>query len=122
METHLVTGAFGYSGSYIARGLLAKGFAVRTLTNSPDRKNEFEGSVDVYPLDFDNRSILTMALTGVRVLYNTYWVRFSEAGFSQEDAVRNTITLFEAAREANIWINMRTRYACGGLPDMDPGS
>ncbi|MGB8643723.1 MAG: NAD-dependent epimerase/dehydratase family protein, partial [Anaerolineae bacterium] len=32
-ELHVVTGAFGYSGKYIAARLLQAGHRVRTLTN-----------------------------------------------------------------------------------------
>jgi len=34
-EQVIVTGAFGYSGKYIARRLLDAGYEVKTLTNSP---------------------------------------------------------------------------------------
>lgn len=101
-ERHLVTGAFGYSGSYIARELLARGHAVRTLTLSQDRSHEFGDQIEVHPLDFTDEAGLRTALTGVRVLYNTYWVRFPKAGFSQDDAVRNSIRLFEIAGEAGV--------------------
>jgi NAD(P)-dependent dehydrogenase (short-subunit alcohol dehydrogenase family) len=37
----VVTGAFGYTGKYIARRLLAAGRRVRTLTNHPNRDNPF---------------------------------------------------------------------------------
>jgi len=33
-EIHIVTGAFGYSGKYIAGRLLAEGHQVKTITNS----------------------------------------------------------------------------------------
>jgi len=36
-ELHVVTGAFGYSGKYLAARLLQAGHRVRTLTNSIDR-------------------------------------------------------------------------------------
>ena len=36
------------------------------------------------------------------MLYNTYWVRFNHAKFRQVDAVRNTLALFRAAREAGV--------------------
>jgi nucleoside-diphosphate-sugar epimerase len=49
----VVTGAFGYSGKYIARRLLAAGKRVRTLTSSPGRENPFRGAVDVRPYNFD---------------------------------------------------------------------
>ncbi|MGE5139222.1 MAG: NAD-dependent epimerase/dehydratase family protein, partial [Rudaea sp.] len=45
-ELHVVTGAFGYSGKYIASRLLAAGHRVRTLTNSTRRGNPFAGRVE----------------------------------------------------------------------------
>ena len=46
-ELHVVTGAFGYSGKYIAARLLQAGHRVRTLTNSVDRPNPFGDQVEV---------------------------------------------------------------------------
>ncbi len=97
-----VTGAYGYSGKYIARQLLDAGEEVITLTNSTDRANEFGGRVRAYPLSFDRPADLTQALEGVEVLYNTYWVRFNYKTFTHADAVRNTLTLFDAARRAGV--------------------
>ncbi len=99
---HSVTGAFGYSGKYIARILLERGCEVMTLTNSPDRAHEFGGAIRVNPLCFDRPEQLVQSLQGVRVLYNTYWVRFNHRLFTFEDAVRNTMVLFEAAKKAGI--------------------
>lgn len=99
---HAVTGAFGYSGKYIAKRLLNLGYEVITLTNSPDRANPFAGQVKPYPFNFDNMNELTQSLRGVSVLYNTYWVRFNHKLFKHADAVRNTERLFEAAKEANV--------------------
>jgi NADH dehydrogenase len=100
--TQLVTGAFGYSGRAITSRLLARGDRVRTLTNSPDRPHPFGDAVEVHPLDFDDRPGLLNALAGVDVLFNTYWVRFSKAGFSQDRAIQNSAALFDAAREAGV--------------------
>ena len=97
---HVVTGAFGYSGKYIARRLLEAGREVRTLTNSLSRHNPFGEQVEAHPLDFQNPSRLAESLRGATVLYNTYWVRFSRAGFQHATAVENTLTLFAAAKEA----------------------
>jgi NADH dehydrogenase len=99
---HLVTGAFGYSGRYIARRLLAAGFEVRTLTNSPRREDPFGGSVSAERFHFDDRVRLVESLRGVSVLYNTYWVRFNQATFKHATAVGNTLELFAAAREAGV--------------------
>jgi uncharacterized protein YbjT (DUF2867 family) len=99
---HAVTGAFGYSGKYIARRLLDAGHAVITLTNSPERANPFEGRVTPYPLCFEAPDRLAESLHGVTVLYNTYWVRFNHETFTHADAVENTERLFEAAKAAGV--------------------
>ncbi len=99
---HAVTGAFGYSGKYIARQLLARGDRVITLTNSTDRRNEFNGRIPAFPFQFDRPDALARSLAGVDVLYNTYWVRFNYKGFTHAQAVRNTEILFSAARAAGV--------------------
>ena len=99
---HAVTGAFGYSGKYIAQRLLAEGNDVITLTNSLHRKNPFGDRVRVFPFHFDAPEKLTESLRGVSVLYNTYWVRFNHGDFTHADAVRNTETLFQAAKAAGV--------------------
>jgi len=99
---HAVTGAFGYSGKYIARRLLAAGTPVITLTNSVPRDGELDGKVRALPLRFDRPGELEESLRDVRVLYNTYWVRFNHRLFTHSDAVRNTRALFEAARKAGV--------------------
>lgn len=101
-DTHAVTGAYGYSGKYIARQLLDQGRRVITLTNSAQRDNPFGDAVPAFPFNFDEPQALCAALRGVRVLYNTYWVRFNHADFTFADAVRNSGILFEAAREAGV--------------------
>ena len=102
LDIHAVTGAFGYSGKYIARRLLDKGHSVITLTNSPQRRNPFGAEVRAYPFHWERPEQLAEALRGVSVLYNTYWVRFNHKDFSHADAVRNTRILFTAAREAGV--------------------
>ncbi|MGD9128411.1 MAG: NAD(P)H-binding protein [Planctomycetia bacterium] len=101
-KLHAVTGAFGYSGKYIAKRLLDRGHEVITLTNSTDRANPFGGRVRPYPFHFDDVEALTETLRGVSVLYNTYWVRFNHSMFQHADAVENTLVLFEAARAAGV--------------------
>ena len=99
---HAVTGAFGYSGRYIAAHLLAAGREVVTLTNSTPRQNPFGDRVHPFPLSFDEPDKLAQSLAGVDVLYNTYWVRFNHKWFSHAQAVRNTLVLFEAAKRAGV--------------------
>ncbi len=101
-ERHVVTGAFGYSGKYIARRLLDMGFQVDTITNSPERANPFEGQVNRYPFYFEEPGKLAETLRGAAVLYNTYWVRFNHKEFKHADAVANTLVMFEAARRAGV--------------------
>jgi NADH dehydrogenase len=102
---HVVTGAFGFSGTYIARRLLDAGCRVRTLTNSPGRKNPFGDAVEAHPFNFDDAKQLTESLRGAKVLYNTYWVRFNQPGvkgFGHSAAVENTIKLLRAAKDAGV--------------------
>jgi NADH dehydrogenase len=101
-ETHVVTGAFGFSGRFITKRLLAAGFRVRTLTNSPHREHPFGDQVTAHPFRFNDQDALVESLRGASVLYNTYWVRFTHGSFSHDLAVENTLKLFRAAREAGV--------------------
>lgn len=97
-----VTGAFGYSGRYIAQRLLDAGHEAITLTNSLERENQFGDKVRAFPFNFDEPSLLIKSLQGVDVLINTYWVRFDYRTFSHDEAVANTKTLFRAAKNAGL--------------------
>jgi uncharacterized protein YbjT (DUF2867 family) len=99
---HAVTGAFGYSGRYIAQRLLDEGQEVVALTNSGARNNPLSKQIQSFSFSFDNPERLERALQGVDVLYNTYWVRFNHRTFTHEQAVRNTLTLFKAAQRAGV--------------------
>jgi NADH dehydrogenase len=96
----VVTGAFSYTGRYIAQRLLAQGRHVRTLTNHPQRPGAEEMKVDVAPLQFTDRAALVESLRGADVVYNTYWVRFRHGKVTFGDAIANTRTLVGAAAEA----------------------
>ena len=101
---HVVTGAFGYTGRWIAHHLLEKGVQVRTLTNAVGRDDPFDGRVEVHPLDFDDHAALVESLRGAEVLYNTYWVRYNHRrrNFEHGIAVENSKHLFKAAVEAGV--------------------
>ncbi|HLN65359.1 MAG TPA: NAD(P)H-binding protein [Symbiobacteriaceae bacterium] len=101
-ELHVVTGAFSYTGKYITRRLLEKGIRVKTLTNHPDRVSPFDQPVETAPYDFDHPERLVESLRGATTLYNTYWVRFAHGETSHETAVKNTETLFRAAKAAGV--------------------
>ena len=70
----VVTGAFSYTGRYVARRLLDQGVHVRTLTRSPDAENLFAGQVETAPLDFSDADGLRRSMQGAGVFYNTYWI------------------------------------------------
>ena len=97
-----VTGAFGYSGKYIARRLLAEGHEVVTLTNSVQPSNPFGDRVETHPFHFDQPELLAQSLQGVDALVNTYGVRFDHKLFTHAQAVANTRILFDAARQAGV--------------------
>jgi NADH dehydrogenase len=99
---HAVTGAFGFTGKYIARRLLDRGIEVRTITGHPDRENPFGSRVRAHPFSFDEPHRLVDALRGATVLYNTYWVRFSHGASTFDAAISNTLTLIRAAEEAGV--------------------
>lgn len=98
----VVTGAFGFTGKYLTRRLLAGGRRVRTLTGHPERENPFGEQVEVAPYRFDDRGALAESLRGAETLYNTYWVRFTHGGVTYDQAVENTKVLFAAAKEAGV--------------------
>ena len=96
-----VTGAFSYSGKYIAKRLLARGEEVITLTGHPNRPDPFNGKVKAYPLDFDEAG-MTRSLQDVDALVNTYWVRFDKGENTQPRAVKDTRKLVNAAKAAGV--------------------
>lgn len=98
----VVTGAFGYTGRYIARMLLDRGVRVRTLTNHPRDPDPFAGAVEIRPLRFSRPAELRESLRGADSLINTYWVRFPWGGETHESAVAHTKTLIGAAKEAGV--------------------
>jgi NADH dehydrogenase len=101
-DLHVVTGAFGYTGMYIAHRLLAKGHAVRTLTGHPKRPDPFGGRVGISPLAFDKPRELVESLRGASVLYNTYWIRFAQGEVTFETAIGNTGILLRACEAAGV--------------------
>ena len=101
-DVNVVTGAFGYTGKYIARKLLSAGQEVRTLTGHPGRAGPFGDQVKAYPLDFNDPDALVQNLSGATTLYNTYWIRFPRGAVTFETAVENTKILVNAAIHAGV--------------------
>jgi uncharacterized protein YbjT (DUF2867 family) len=100
--THLVTGAFSYSGSRIAERLLEQGAKVRTLTFHPDRPHPLQPRVETFAYRFDDPAALARSLEGVSTLYNTFWVRFDHGQTSFANAIENSRMLFFAAKSAGV--------------------
>lgn len=101
-EMNVVTGAFSYTGKYIAQRLLSMGKTVRTITGHPERKNAFGEQVAAFPFNFDNPRELTRSLEGATTVYNTYWIRFPYGEVTFDTAAENTKTLLKAAEEAGV--------------------
>lgn len=97
----VVTGAFSFTGRYIAEELLARDRRVRTLTRQqPPTGHPLAARVESAPLRFDES--LVESLRGAHTLYNTYWVRFERGRQTFAGAVRSTASLVEAARQAGV--------------------
>ena len=101
-KLHVVTGAFGYTGRYIAQRLLEGGSQVKTLTGRSRGSNPFSQQIAVAPLDFNDPDRLARNLDGVDTLYNTYWIRLSRGEVNFDSAVENSNTLIRAAARAGV--------------------
>lgn len=98
----VVTGAFSFTGRYIAERLLADGRAVTTLTNHPDRETPFADEVRVEPYAFDDVDAMAASMGDATTLYNTFWIRDPEAGPPPGNAVRYSRRLVRAAERAGV--------------------
>jgi uncharacterized protein YbjT (DUF2867 family) len=98
----VVTGAFSYTGKYVTRVLLSRGWQVRTLTNHPGRRDTIGGAIDAFRYDFDEPERMRAALDGATTLINTYWIRFPHGPATFERAVYNSGTLIDVARDAGV--------------------
>ncbi len=99
---NIVTGALSYSGKYITKILLEKNEKVRTFTGHPQRRDPFEGKIDIRPYSFDDPKRMVKDLEGIDVVYNTYWVRFNHGSTTYGQAVANTQNMIWAAQEAGV--------------------
>jgi uncharacterized protein YbjT (DUF2867 family) len=107
----VLTGAFSYSGRFIAAQLLERGRGVRTLTNHPKPDDPLAPQIPTYPLNFEDPDALVAALKGADTLYNTYWVRAPHGSLTHEVAVENTKRLIESARRAGVRRMVQTSIA-----------
>src|SRR6202011_509060 len=107
----IVTGAFSYSGRFVAAQLLERGRGVRTLTNHPKPDDPLAPQIPTYPLNFLDQAGMVAALTGADTLYNTYWVRAPHGSLTHDAAVENTRRLIDAARRADVRRIVQTSIA-----------
>jgi uncharacterized protein YbjT (DUF2867 family) len=98
----VVTGAYSFTGRFIAQRLMAQDRSIRTLTNHPQRAGAEDIRAEVAPLQFTDRDALVESMRGAEVLYNTYWVRFHHGRVRFGEAVANTRMLMGAARDAGV--------------------
>jgi uncharacterized protein YbjT (DUF2867 family) len=101
-DLNVVTGAFGYTGGFIARELIANGARVRTLTNHARVEDPLARQLEIAPFNFDRPDDLARSLDGVAVVFNTYWIRFPHHGLDFDRAVSNLRTLIDAAQRAGV--------------------
>ncbi|MDP8904614.1 MAG: NAD(P)H-binding protein [Chloroflexota bacterium] len=101
MATHLVTGAFGFTGSRIAERLLAAGHRVRTLSRRTGTGHALAGRVEPVGYDF-SAGALHDVLRGVDTLYVTYWMRFPGGGTEWVEVVSHVRALAQAAARARV--------------------
>jgi uncharacterized protein YbjT (DUF2867 family) len=110
----VVTGAFSYTGRWIAERLLAEGREVLSLSRSPGPPGS---KLQSAPLQFADAAALTRSLAGADTLYNTYWIRFERGASTFGRAVENTVVLLEAAKRAGV-----RRIVHMSVSNADPGS
>ena len=101
-DLNVVTGAFSYTGKYIAAKLLGMDKEVRTLTGHPGRATPFGDRVKAFPLRFDAPEELANSLQGATTLFNTYWIRFPHETVNFDAALENTKVLIRAAQQAGV--------------------
>jgi nucleoside-diphosphate-sugar epimerase len=102
----LVTGATGFTGGHLARGLAARGHTVRAFVRQRERAAELESAgVELAIGDLRDRAAVRAAMAGVNVVYHVAAV-YRQAGISRStykavnaDAVT---TVIEAAAEAGV--------------------
>lgn len=95
----VVTGAFSYTGSYIARRLLEQGTEVVTLVRDPAAHRH----PDIESVGYDQPPAEIMkAIEGASRFFNTYWVRYEAETTTFDSAVDRSIALIDLCRQASV--------------------
>jgi dihydroflavonol-4-reductase len=80
----LVTGATGFTGGHLARGLAARGHGVRALVRDPSRAGDLEAAgIELVTGDIRDRKSLDAASAGVDAVYHIAAV-YRQAGLSPD--------------------------------------
>ncbi|CAJ1420930.1 unnamed protein product [Effrenium voratum] len=114
-----VTGAFSYSGRYLAKRLLEQGHTVVNLSSRPQQLSSsvaFSDAelrrVEQRPLSFREEEV-TDALKGCSVLWCTYWIRFEKDGDTFDRAAARCASLRPAP-----FFGGGDRYVGGDVPPL----
>jgi nucleoside-diphosphate-sugar epimerase len=97
-----ITGAFGYSGSYLSRIILGEGHNVKTLTNNPALGHPLKKSIQSLKFEFNHPDKMVDFIKGSDTFINNYWVRFNHKKFNHHEAVENSFMLIDSARKAGV--------------------
>jgi nucleoside-diphosphate-sugar epimerase len=102
----LVTGATGFTGGHLARGLVARGHTVRALVRDEERARDLQvAGIELAVGDLRDRRALEAAVQGIDVVYHVAAI-YRQAGVSADSyrAVNATAVreLIEAARAAGV--------------------
>ena len=100
--TNLITGAFSFSGRFIAEEALKTGEQVATLTGHPDSKSPFYDKIKIIPYTFGNFNLMVENFKGVDTFYNSYWIRFPHGDMTWKRAIINSYNLFRACKIAGV--------------------
>jgi dihydroflavonol-4-reductase len=101
----LVTGATGFTGGHLARGLAARGHDVRALVRDPATADLARENLDLVAGDLRDTAALARAVAGVEVVYHVAAI-YRQAGVSRDTyrAVNATAVgqLVDAAGQAGV--------------------
>ena len=100
--TNLITGAFSFSGRFIAEELLKTGEKVETLTGHPKSNYPYFNKITIKQFNFENFEVMVENFRGVDTFYNSYWIRFPYGTTSWRDAILNSKKLFKACKIAGV--------------------
>ena len=100
--TNLITGAFSFSGRFIAEELLKTGEKVETLTGHPKPEYPYFDKITIKQFNFDNFEAMVENFRGIDTFYCSYWIRFPYRHTSWRDAILNSKKLFRACKIAGV--------------------